>query len=238
MSVHDFGKPAEGRRQKQDITVTEDVEAFRADDVALAEVWRIMEAKCAEAGEPSATLTVYLTLARRGTRERHEYEFQSIGDLRRSTNRPDLLREFTLRASSPWGDDYRRIRLSTNPRFPATAEATASDPEWCREAVNAVLEPLRAHRPWYAPVHRFGSSGLFYYAFLGVAAVTLWASLRPAPPLTVWELAAYVACLVLMAVVEFGRHRFLPLAEIRVRRHSASVAAPDWPPAGKGPQRE
>ena len=89
--------------------LTQQVPAFRADDAVLGQLWRAIEAKCGEAGPPSSSLTVYETerAAGRGTKERHTYEYQSMDDLRRSSNEPALLREYTLSVSSPWGDDYR-----------------------------------------------------------------------------------------------------------------------------------
>ena len=60
----------------------------------------------------------------------------------------------------------------------------------------------------------------------------MWATLHRSP-LGFGELAVYVAVLALILALEIGRRRFFPAADIRVRRRPASVATPDWPPAGE-----
>ena len=229
MSVHDFGKRAAGHSQRQNVTVTQEVPAFRADDSVLDRVWRAIAARCAEGGTPSGTLTVYRSLrgSQRAARERHRYEYRSVDDLRRAASGPGVLREYALDVSSPWGEDHRRVRFTASGRGPAAIEAIAADAEWCRDVVGAVLDLLRPHSPWYALVHRVGADGTFH-AFLGVAAVTMWAALRQSP-LGFGELAVYVTGLALIVALEIGRRRFFPAADIRVLRRPASVATPRWP---------
>ena len=231
MSVHDFGKRAAGHPQGQNVTVTQEVPAFRADDSVLDRVWRAIEARCAEGGTPSGTLTVYRSLrgSQRAARERHRYEYQSVDDLRRAARGPGVLREYALDISSPWDEDHRRVRFAASGRGPATIEAIAADAEWCREVVEAVLDLLRPHGPWYAVVHRIGEEGTFH-AFLGVAAVTMWAALRRSP-LGFGELAVYLAALALILALEIGRRRLFPAADIRVLRRPSSVPTPGWPSA-------
>ncbi len=233
MSVHDFGKPATRPRQKQDISLTQDVPAFRADDTVLEQVWRAIDAKCAEAGKPSSKLTVYQTVrpAGRGASERHEYGYESIRDLRRSSNGPDLLREYTLGVSSPWGDDFRRVRFSASRIGTASVVASAPDAAWCREAVDAVLDVFRPHTTWYAVVHRMGMTWPFI-VYLGVLAAVLTGSLRE-PPMGYGELAVYLVLLATILIVTFWRDRLFPPADIRVERLPANVAMPDWPSAAK-----
>ena len=230
MSVHDFGKPATRPRQKRDVTLTQQIPAYRADDTALEQVWRAVEAKCAEAGKPSGSLTVYETLppSGRGVRERRESEYRSIDDLRLSSDGPDLLREYTLSVSSPWGDDFRRVRVSAGGVGTASVVASAPDADWCREAADAVLGLLRPHATWYAIVHRMGLGGLFI-AYMAVLAALLAASLRETP-LGFVELAVYLALLAAILIVMFWRDRLFPPADIRVERRPAKVAVIDRPP--------
>ena len=227
MSVHDFGKLATRPQPKRDISLTQDIPAFRADDTVLEQVWRAIEAKCAEAGKPSGKFTVYETVrpAGRGTSERHEYEYESLRDLRRSSNGPDLLREYTLSVSSPWGDDFRRIRFSASRIGTASVVASAPDADWCREAVDAVLDAFRPHTTWYAIVHRMGMTWPFI-AYLGVLAAMLAGTFRE-PPLGYGELAAYLTLLATIFIVMFWRDRLFPPADIRVERRPAKVATLD-----------
>ena len=231
MSVHDFGKPATPPQPKRDISLTQQIPAFRAGDVALEQVWRALEAKCAEAGKPNGDLTVYETLrpSGHGARERRESEYRSVHDLRRSSDGPDLLREYTLRVSSPWGDDHRRVRVSAGGIGTASVVASAPDADWCREAADAVLDLLRPHTTWYAIVYRMGLTGLFI-AYFGVLAALLAGSLRESA-LGYGELAAYLTALAAIVAVTFWRERLFPPADIRVERLPANVATHDWPAA-------
>ena len=231
MSVHRFGKPAAQPRRKQEVTLTGRAPAFRADDLVLERVWRIMEAKCAEAGEPSGDLMVYETAGGFGwgTRERREYTYVCVEDLRRSSDGPGLLREYTLSVSSPWGDDYRRVRLTADRFGAARITAIAPDAEWCREVVDAVVCALRPSRVWYSSLHRIGMPGLVVLTF-SLALVTLLVS-QLEPTLGPNAVAAYWIGLVAVLSLMIWGGRFFPPADIRVERRSADIAVPDWPSA-------
>ncbi len=95
------------------VTLTQQVPAFRMDDATLERLWSVLEAKCAEAGPPTGRLTVRERVrgAGRRTPETHEHEYQWVDDLRGASSGPGLLRDYALSVSSPWGDNYRRVRF-------------------------------------------------------------------------------------------------------------------------------
>ena len=219
MSVHHFGKRDAPQPQKRSTRLEQRIPAFRADDAVLGQLWRSIEAKCGEAGPPSSSLTVYETVraAGRGTKERHTYEYQSIDDLRRSSNEPARLREYTLSVSSPWGDDYRRVHFRASGFGAASVEISAPDADWCHDVLETVLRLFRPHTAWYAIVHRVGLYGTLC-ACLGMAAVAIWANIREYP-IGFREIAVYGVSLGVIAALEFLRDRIFPAAEIRVARH-------------------
>ena len=219
MSVHDFEKRDAPQPQKRSTAMEHRVPAFRADDAVLGRLWRTLEAKCREAGPPSSSLTVYETVraAGRATKERHTYEYQSIDELRRSSNGPTLLREFRLSVSSPWGDDYRRVHFIASGFGTASVDISAPDVDWCHDVLETVLRLLRPHTAWYAIVHRVGLYGTLC-ACLGMAALAIWANVREYP-LGLREIVVYGVSLSVIAALELLRDRILPAAEIRVARH-------------------
>lgn len=225
MSVHDFGKRDAASQQKRSTTLRHQVPAFRMDDAVLEEVWRAIEAKCAEAGPPSSRLTVHETLRApgRGARERHEYKYRSIDDLRRASNAPTLLQDYRLSVSSPWGDDYRSVCFFASGSGAAWMETSAPDAGWCHEVLDSVLDRLRPHTAWYAIVHRVGSYGTVF-ASLGMGAVMIWADLA-GYPIGAVEVAVYGLSLGIVVALEFFRDRLLPAAEIRVARQSRDTPA-------------
>ena len=211
------------------------IPAFRADDAVLGQLWRALEAKCGEAGSPSSSLTVYETVrsAGRGTRERHTYEYQSIDDLRRSSNDPALLREYMLSVSSPWGDDYRKVHFIANGFGTASVQISAPDIDWCHDVLETVLRLLRPHTAWYAIVHRVGLYGTLC-ACLGMAALAIWANVREYP-LGLREVVVYGVSLGVVAALELLRDRIFPAAEIRVARHHRNGSTLDWPSSPDSP---
>ena len=223
MSVHHFGKRNAPQQQKRSTTLKQDVPAFRADDAVLEQVWRAIEAKCGEAGRPSSSLTIYETVhaAGRGTKERHTYEYESIDDLRRSSNEPALLRHYTLSVSSPWGEDCRRVYFFASRHGAASVEISAPDADWCHEVLETVLHLLRPHTAWYSIVHRVGLIGTFS-AYMGLAALAIWASLR-GYPIGFGEIAVYAVSLGVIVTLDFLRDRLFPAAEIRVAPHDRNA---------------
>ena len=232
MSVHTFGTPAAPVRQKREIRVTQDVPAFRADDAVLEKIWRTVEEKCAEAGKPRASLVVYQTVrvSGRSSKERHEHEYESVDHLRRSASAPDLLREYSLNVSSPWGDDYRRVRFAAGRSGLASIEASAPDGEWCREVVDAVLDLLRPHHRAYAFTFRGGWIATLTALILLTAGMLV--ALIDEPNWTPWAV-----CLTLILLI-LARDWLLPTADIRVDKHRARVAQPEWPTAAGGSRDE
>lgn len=230
MSIRHFQKPTSSLGEKQEVTLTQPIPAFRANDIALERVWRTMHAKCAEVGEPTGRLTITTRgrSSRNGPREDREYEYESIADLRRSPSAPVLLRVYTLSVSSPWGDDYRRVRLSSYGYGAASLTAIAPDADWCREVIAAVLDHLRAHTAWYSPVHSgAGTVGLFVAPIAMVAAMST--SMALGLPVVVVH-GMYWSALAASLAVLFWRERLFPPADIRLDRRAADVVPHDRPP--------
>ena len=235
MSIHHFEKRDAPQPQKRNTSMEHRVPAFRADDTVLGQLWRTLEAKCREAGPPSSSLTVYETVraAGRGTKERHTYEYQSIDELRRSSNGPALLREFRLSVSSPWGDDYRKVHFFAGGFGTASVDISAPDAAWCHEVLKTVLHLLRPHTAWYAIVHRVGAYGTLC-ACLAMAALATWANVREYP-IGLREIVVYGVSLGVIAALELLRDRIFPAAEIRVARHDRNGSALDGPSSPDSP---
>ena len=211
------------------VKLTRRAPAFRIDDAVLEQLWRALGAKCAEAGSPDGTLTVRETLrtAGRPTPEKHEHTYRSIDDLRRASNGSRLLRDYTLRVSSPWGDDHRSASIYAF-RAGGTASVEVSAPEaaWCHDVMDTVLGLLRPHRTWYAAVHLGGPwTPLLAMGVLVIVAVVRTLVLGPPPGLA--DFAIYFACLALFLL----RDWIFPAADIRVEPSRPQIAAPGgWPP--------
>ncbi len=152
-------QPPPGRQEKHEFRVKQRVPAFRADDTVLEELWRIMRDKCAEAGEPRTSLTFSTTThaSGNGPREEHEHKYERIDDLRRSPDKPDRLREYTLYASTSFlHDDSRSISFNAY-RDGASISAKAPDadlvprrrqrhPDGAPSAYDLVRTDLPTHR--------------------------------------------------------------------------------------------
>ena len=210
------------------VTLTRRAPAFRIDDAVLEQLWRALGAKCAEAGPPDGTLTIRETLrtAGRRTPEKHEHTYRSIDDLRRASNGSRLLRDYTLRVSSPWGDDHRSASIyAFGAGGTASVEVSAPGAPWCHDVMDTVLDLLRPHRTWYAAVHLGGPwAPLLAMGVLGIAVVVGNVVL---PPWGLVDFTIYFACLALLLL----RDWIFPAADIRVEPSRPQVAAPGgWPP--------
>lgn len=231
MSIHHFRKPTPNSGERREVTLEQSIPAFRANDAVLEQVWRTMCTKCAEVGEPTGWLRIYETVrtSRSGPREECEYKYESIDDLRRSPRGPSLLREYTLSVSSPWGDNYRNVRLSHYRHGRASVTATGPDAKWCHKVIAAVLVHLRAHAAWYSFVHcRAVTIGLFASLSAIVVAMAIAAALEL--PLGIGAHAMYWTAIALISVLLFGRDRLFPAADIHVERRAAEVVPHGQPP--------
>jgi hypothetical protein len=218
------------------VKLTQPVPAFRIDDAVLERLWRALETKCAEAGPPAGTLSVWETVRVAGRRapEKHEHEYQSIDELRRASSGPGLLRNYLLRVSSPWGGDHRRVTFhASGGGRAAWVEVNAADAEWCREVVDAVLDLLRPHTVRYAIVHR----GEAPYTAIGVVTLVTVVSIvgfQQHP----WFVFLALALQMSFVALILGRERILPAADIRVRRRAAGVATLESGQAAGGQPRD
>ena len=212
------------------VKLTRRAPAFRIDDAVLEQLWRALGAKCAEAGPPDGTLTVRETVRAAGrTPEKHENQYRSIDDLRRASNDDRLLRDYTLRVSSPWGDDHRLVSIyASRAGGPASVEVSAPEAAWCHDVMDTVLDLLRPHRTWHAAAH-LGGPWAPLWAMGALVAMLVVCSLvldRPWGPV---GFAIYFAGLALLLL----RDWLFPAADIRVEPRRPQVAAPGgWPPAG------
>ncbi len=212
------------------VKLTRRAPAFRIDDAVLGQLWRALGAKCAEAGPPDGTLTVRETVRAAGrTPEKHEHEYRSIDDLRRASKDARLLRDYTLRVSSPWGDDHRSVSIyAFRAGGPASVEVSAPEAPWCHEVMDTVLGLLRPHRTWHAAVHLGGPRALLL-AMCGLVLAPLVRNFVLDRPWGFPDFAIYFACLALLLL----RDWLFPAADIRVEPCRPQVAAPGgWPPAG------
>ena len=201
------------------VTLTQPVPAFRIDDGTLERLWWTLEEKCAEAKPSTSSLTVRdrIRVAGRRTPEVHRQEYQSTDALRRASSGPNLLRDYTLTVSSPWGDNRRSVRLEAfGGGRAASLEVTAPEAEWCHEVVDAVLEQLRPYRAWYALAHR-GGFGPTFVAVVAVVAVVAILLLQQ-----VWATVAALACQFSLTALILSRDRLLPAADICVERGAPS----------------
>ena len=221
-------QPPPGRQEKHEFRVKQRVPAFRADDTVLEELWRIMRDKCAEAGEPRTSLTFSTTThtSGNGPREEHEHKYERIDDLRRSPDKPDRLREYTLYASTSFlHDDSRSISFNAY-RDGASISAKAPDADWCRDAASAILTVLRPHTAWYAPIFRV--TGL--QTFVSVAALTALllttAAIREQLPGATTLTSIWTTLLAIM-LLPLYRELFFSPAEIEIRTPSSNVVTLD-----------
>ena len=218
------------------VKLTQQVPAFRIDDAVLERLWCTLEAKCAEAGPPTGTLSVWETVrvAGRRTPEKHKHQYQSIDELRRASSGPDLLRNYWLSVSSPWGSDCQRVIFhASGGGSAASVEVEAPDAEWCREVADTVLDLLRPYTLAYAIVHRGGAP----YTAIGavtIATVVSMGVFHEHP----WVVSLAFALQMSFMALILCRDRILPAADIRVRRRLARVSTPESGQAAGGPPRD
>ena len=132
------------RKGAMKVKLTQPLPAFRIDDAAVLErLWRVLEAKCAEAGPPWGSLSVSekVRVAGRRTPEEHEHEheYRNIDELRRTPGGPVLLRDYRLYVSTPGDSDGRCASFRASSFGAASVEANAPDAAWCREVGAAFL---------------------------------------------------------------------------------------------------
>lgn len=222
------------RKDTVKVKLSQPLPAFRIDDAVLERLWRLLEAKCAEAGPPRGSLSVSekVRVAGRRTPEEHEHEYRNVDELRQTPGGPVLLRDYGLYVSTPWDSDGRCVRFRASGVGAASVEADAPDAAWCREVVDAVLELLRPHAVWYGIVHRgapWVMPSALGAAFLAAAVVSVevlgW---HPAVALPLW--ASFLA-------LGMWPNRIFPAADIRVRRREAQPAPPESGQASGGQPR-
>ena len=217
-----------GRNPQEDdavkVRLRQPLPAFRIDDAVLERLWRLLEAKCAEAGPPRGSLSVSekVRVAGRRTPEEHEHKYRKVDELRRTPGGPVMLRDYRLYVSTSWDSDGRDVSFWASGCGVASVEANAPDAAWCREVVDAVLELLRPHAVWYGIVHRGDPSVMpaaMGAVFLAVAVVSVevlgW---HPAIAFPLWS--SFLALAV-------WQDRIFPAADIRVRRREAQSAPPE-----------
>ena len=221
------------------VKLTQPLPAFRIDDAVLDRLERLLKAKCAEAGPPQGSLSVSerVRVAGRRTPEEHEHKYGSVDELRRPSGGPVLLRDYRLHVSTPWDSDGRYVSFSASGGGTASVGMEAPDAAWCREVTDAVLGVLRPHAVWYGMLHRASYGTIAAVTAASVAAMlALWAlGWHP-----LWNLAVLAIQFALMGLM-WGRERFFPAADIRVRRRGAQSAPPEGGqgsgdhPRGSGP---
>ena len=223
------------------VKLTQPLPAFRIDDTVLERLWRMLEAKCAEVGPPQGSLSVSekVRVADRRTPEEHDHKYGSVGELRRTPGGLALLRDYRLYFSTPWGRDGRYVSFSAAGGSAASVGMEAPDAAWCRKVADAVLEVLRPHTVRYGMLHRVSYGTI---AAVTAASVTAMLALIGSRLATVVETSPcsrpYCA---LMGLMSCWRERFLPAADIRVRRRGAQPAPPGGGqgsgdhPRGRGP---
>ena len=224
-----------GRNPRKDalkVKLSQPLPAFRIDDAVLERLWRILEAKCAEAGPPRSSLSISekVRVAGRRTPEEHEHVYRNVDELRRTPGGPVLLRDYQLFVSTTGDSDGRCVSFWASGFGAASVVADAPDAAWCREVVDAVLELLRPHAAWYGIVHR-GATWVMPAAtgaaFLAAAVVSVevlgW---HPAVALPLWSL---------FLALPMWQDRIFPAADIRVRRRE--TAPPESGEASGGQPR-
>ncbi len=210
------------------VKLTRRAPAFRIDDAVLEQLWRALEAKCAEAGPPNGALTVRETVRAAGrTAEKHENKYAGIDDLRGASTGSRLLRDYTLNVSSPWGDDHRSVSIYAF-RSGGTASVDVSAPEaaWCHDVMDTILDLLRPHRTWYAAVH-LGGPWMPPLAMVALAVTLVVGNLVLDPSWGPAGFAIYFAGLALL----LARDWIFPAADIRVEPRRPQLGAPGgWRP--------